>query len=121
MDTSHENMAEKRKIAEAQEGDLRVVKMDEDDHAESKTTPGPTRKKFKKQKKDVDKSPLMLFNELLPSAVFTLESSSGPSHQPEFIMSVVVEGKYWAKGSRLLRPAFSGLFIDVGGDGIIYV
>ena len=92
MDTSHENMAEKRKIEEAQEGDLRVVKMDEDDHVQSKTTPGPKRKKFKKNKKDVDKTPLMLFNEKFPSVAFSLESSSGPSHQPEFIMSVVVEG-----------------------------
>ena len=97
MDNSHENLAEKRKVEEITEGDVRSVKMESDhvvDHVQPNTTPGPRRKKFKKQKKDVDKSALMLFNETFPSVEFTLESSSGPSHQPEFVMFVALEGKY---------------------------
>ena len=94
MNTSAENVGEKRTIEEATEGDVRDVKMNLGDHVEPNMTPGPKKKKFKKQRKDVERSALMLFNETFPSVEFTLESSSGPSHQPEFVMSVVFEGKY---------------------------
>ena len=94
MDNSHANVSEKRKIEESIESDVRIVKMDTG-HVQpdaSQTTPGPKRKKLKKQKKNVEKTPLMLFNEIFPSVEFNLESCSGPSHEPEFVMSVVCEG-----------------------------
>ena len=94
MNISHINVAEKRSIEQVTEGDVGVSKLMEGDHVHPNTTPGPKRKKLKKQRKDVERSPLMLFNETFPSVEFILESSSGPSHQPEFVMSVLLEGKY---------------------------
>jgi hypothetical protein len=97
MDNSKINVAEKRSI-EVMENDVGVsVKMQEEHvhpNADPNTTAGPSKKKLKKRK-DVDRTPLMLFNETFPSLGLTLESCSGPSHQPEFVMSVLFEGQFY--------------------------
>lgn len=106
MDNSQTNKSEKRKIGETTIEDVRV-KM-ETDHVPNTKSPGPQRKKLKKARKNVERTPLMLLNETFPSLEFILESAGGPSHQPEFLMSLVLEGDLFVNYLAFERYRFLG-------------
>ena len=111
METSR---AEKRKGNECVEEDVRIVKMETDHVAVSPVTavtaitaePQRKKQKIRKQKNDLEKSPLMLFNEVFMKATeFNLESSTGPSHDPEFLMSIILEGERYEGRGRSKKEA----------------
>ncbi|XP_028404643.1 double-stranded RNA-specific editase 1-like isoform X2 [Dendronephthya gigantea] len=104
MDSNLPKSAEKRTIHEVSTDD---AKMETDNALATNTanTSGPKRKKIKKHKNDIDKSPLMLFNETFPATEFILESSSGPSHDPEFVMSVSLDGVKYEGRARSKKDA----------------
>ena len=88
MDVETLGVSEKRKFVE-DNGEFPI-------NGEVKTatiTPGPRRKKIKRRKNpNVERTPLMLFNETFPQLEIQLVKVTGPSHEPEFVMAIEFEG-----------------------------
>ena len=107
MDDNLQKSAEKRKVDEASSGDdlTKTETIKNVLATNTANTIGPKRKKLKKHKKDVERSPLMLFNETFPSTEFIVESATGPSHEPEFVMSASLEGVKYEGRARSKKEA----------------